>query len=151
MMRDFLMAVVNGTDGRSDTAETIVIAVLSSSVVGGIVSMMGKKVKSPESENDLAKLGNEFAHQMLEEARTERNELRLTIRELETAVVDSEKAINRLKSLLEEKDHKIQELEEAQLMLAQKLQANEPITLRDIFGDKAPHDVPLTHHSEDPV
>lgn len=125
------------------TAETVVVAILSSSVVGGIITLLTKKVRSPEAENDLARLGNEFAHQLLADAKSEREELRLSIRELEDIITDRTEAVDRLRSLLEEKDAIIQELEVRQIKLAGKLQAGVPITLQDIFGKKAPSEFQL--------
>lgn len=131
------------------TLQIIITALLSSGFVSGFIALLSKTVWSPESKNELARLGNEFAQQLLLEARSERQELRVTIQELEATVNVKNETINRLKHLAEEKDAVIHELEERQVMLAQKLQDGKPITLQDIFGDRAPKDFHLA--LDDPI
>ena len=121
-----------------DLIQSIIMGILSGGLVGGIMTLVTKKARSPESQNELARLGNEFATQMLEEARTERKELRLTISELEGHVSTKQGTIDRLTKLLQDKDDKIADLESRQHLLAQKLQRGEKITLADIFGKDAP-------------
>lgn len=118
--------------------QTIVSSALGGGVVAGIFSVITKKSKSPESQNELARLGNEFASKLLEDARVERKELRDTIKELESTKATQTSSIERLTALLEAKDDKIRELENRQQILAQKLQMGELITLKDIFGKDAP-------------
>ena len=125
-------------------AQMLVTALLSSGLVGGIIALLTKTVWSPESKNDLARLGNEFAQQLLSDAKSERQELRLTIHELEQSISTKNDAIERLKQLAAEKDRVISELEERRLKMAQKLQAGTAITLQDIFGDKAPREFHIT-------
>ena len=103
-----------------------------------------KKLWSPEAKNDLAKLGNDFARQLLQDAKSEREELRLTITELEDIVQENKASIDRLKALANEKDRVIQELERRMARLAEKVSSGDPITLQDIFGEKAPKDVVIT-------
>jgi septal ring factor EnvC (AmiA/AmiB activator) len=122
-----------------ETIQSIVVAVISGGLVSGIFTLVGKKTKSPESQNDLAKLGNEFAAQLLEDARAERKELRLSIQELENSNDVKQATINRLNDLLAQKDRRITELEERQNDMARKLQRGEAISLRDIFGHDAPN------------
>lgn len=121
-----------------DTLQILVAAVLSSGLVSGAITFLTKKARSPESQNQLAKLGNDFAAQLLTDARTEREELRLTIKELESSNDTKQSSIDRLTGLLNEKDRRINELEERQQVLAHKLQRGEAITLVDIFGAEAP-------------
>lgn len=130
-------------------AQLVIITIFSSGLFTGIFTVITRMVWSPESKNDLARLGNEFAHQLLEDARSERKELRLTIAELEELDTKNQAIIDRLQRLADEKDRVINELEERQVTLAKKLQRNERITLQDIFGDKAPKDFLLIH--EEPV
>lgn len=122
----------------STLAPIIATALLSSGFVTGIFTLISKRIWSPETRNDLARIGNEFAQHLLEEARTERNELRLTIEELRRDNITKEETIRRLQKLADEKDHLIHSLEDRQLLLARKLQSGEPISLRDIFGNTVP-------------
>lgn len=120
-------------------AQIFVSVVLSSGFVGGFFALLTKRMTSPESRNDLARLGNEFAHQLLQDARTEREELRLTINELEDIVTKKHDTIERLKHLAREKDLVIKELEHRLIVLAEKINSGQTITLKDIFGEKAPN------------
>lgn len=129
----------------ADLLQNVVTAVLSSGVVAGLFALLTKKSQSPESQNELARLGNEFAAKLLEDARTERAELRLTIKDLEGSIDTKQESIDRLKSLLDEKDKKIHVLEELQHKVATKLQQGHPLTLADIFGGDAP-DIMIGHH-----
>jgi len=124
-------------------AQFLVALFLSSSFMGGVFTIVTKKLWSPESKNELAKLGNEFAQQLLRDAKIEREELRLTIRELQDSISAKSQAIERLESLAKEKDKVIAELEERQYRMVNKLKEGIPITLKDIFGDKAPVDIQL--------
>jgi len=124
-----------------DLLQTIIAAVLSSGLISGIFTLVSKRSRSPESQNELARLGNEFASQLLEDARAERKELRATIIELEKSNSTKQETIDRLKSLLDEKDKRINELEDRQHILAGKLRAGEQITLADIFGKNAPSEI----------
>jgi septal ring factor EnvC (AmiA/AmiB activator) len=128
-----------------EALQAIITAILSGGFVGGAFSLFTKKSRSPESQNDLARLGNEFAAQLLEDARKERTELRLTISELEQtnkehveASTTKQESIDRLKRLLEDKNDRIRILETQRETVAQKLQNGEKITLADIFGRDAP-------------
>lgn len=121
-----------------EALQVLIAAVLSSGLVSGLITFLTKKARSPESQNQLAKLGNDFAAQLLTDARTERAELRLTITELESSNDTKQSSIDRLQGLLKEKDRRIEELENRQQVLAQKLQRGEVITLVDIFGSEAP-------------
>lgn len=133
---------------EASLAQIVVASLLSSGFVGGVIAALTKAMWSPESKNELAKLGNDFAQQLLEDAKTEREELRLTIKELESILTDHEASITRLKALAEEKDRVINELERRQTILASKLQQGLTITLKDIFGDKASNDVILHYGNE---
>lgn len=126
-------------------AQLIVTALLSSGFVTGMIALFGKTLTSPESKNDLARLGNEFAHQLLLDAKSEREELRLTIRELEQTNITQIDIIGRLEKLAHEKDKVIEELERRQIVIANKLQAGDPITLQDIFGPTAPKEFQLSN------
>lgn len=118
--------------------EVLITALLTSGFVTGIFTLVTKKVWSPESKNELARLGSEFAQQLLRDAKSEREELRLTIRELQETVSIHHKTIDRLEHLAKAKDKIIAELEERQFKMAEKLRQGLPITLIDIFGDDAP-------------
>lgn len=119
--------------------QSIVVALLTGGFVSGIFAVINKKTVSPESQNDLARLGNEFAAQLLKDAKEERAELRASITELEKSNETKEQSIKRLKKLLEEKDARIEILENHQQNVASKLQRGEPLTLFDIFGKDAPN------------
>ena len=121
-----------------DLFQAAIVAILSGGLVSGIFTLLSKRSRSPESQNELARLGNEFAAQLLEDARTERKELRLTIADLEKSNDTKQQSIDRLKALAEEKDRRIEALEQRQQVLAEKLQRGEQITLADIFGGEAP-------------
>jgi predicted nuclease with TOPRIM domain len=125
--------------------QNIIVSILGGGLVAGVFSLLTKKSKSPESQNELARLGDEFASQLLKEAQLERKELRLTIEELEKSVKEQstsiktlEESIERLKVILQAKDDRISELEDRQTLLAEKLQHGEKISLTDIFGKDAP-------------
>lgn len=122
--------------------QIVVSMLLSTGFVSGIFALLTKSMWSPESKNDLARMGNEFARQLLADAKSEREELRLTIHELEDLDTKNRNTIARLQKLLEDKNRKIQELERRLNDMAQKLHSGTPISLRDIFGDSAP-DHPL--------
>lgn len=118
--------------------QIFVTALLSSGLVGGLITLLSKRVWSPESKNELARIGSEFAQLLLEEARTEREELRMTIAELEASLLSKEEAIKRLNKMANEKDSVIQLLEERQFVVARKIQQGELVSLYDIFGPKTP-------------
>jgi len=118
--------------------QIVVTALLSSTVVGTIVASLFKLLWTPETKNDLARLGNEFAKELLDEARSEREELRTTIKALEGVVETKKEVIGRLYALAEEKDSRIEELEARQVHIANKLQLGQRITLQDVFGAKVP-------------
>lgn len=124
--------------GKVTAIQMVITALLSSGLVGGFITLVSKKVWSPESENELARIGNEFAQKLLEDARTEREELRTTIRELENGMASKEQTIDRLKRLADDKDAVIRLLEDRQYIVARKLQLGEIITVRDIFGPETP-------------
>lgn len=124
--------------------QLLISSLLGGGVVGGIFAVITKKSKSPESQNELARLGNEFASKLLEDARVERKELRDTIKELESTKAAQSTSIDKLNNILQAKDDKIQELENRQQILAHKLQIGEVITLKDIFGKDAPSTMYLT-------
>lgn len=121
--------------------QNIITSILSGGLVAGLFSLVTKRSKSPESQNELARLGNDFAAQLLKEAQLERTELRLTITELEKSLREQNKSIetledsiDRLKNLLKTKNDRIDELHKRQHLLAGKLQSGEKISLVDIFG-----------------
>lgn len=118
--------------------QVLVTALLSSGFIGGFLALIQKKIWSPESENDLVRIGNEFANQLLLEARVERKELRLTITELESVNASKEDSIARLLKIVENKDAMIRQLESRQYALAEKIREGEVITFRDLFGSDAP-------------
>lgn len=130
--------------------QLIAAIVMSSAFTTGLFSVLSKKLQSPEAKNDLTKLGNDFAHQLLTEARNEREQLRLTIKELSSTVVTKDETIDRLKHLLREKDQVIQDLELRQVRLAKKLREGTPITLKDVFGEVAPEGIMLTYETDTP-
>lgn len=121
-------------DSSFNYAQIVVTVLLSSGFVGGVMALLTKQMWSPESKNDLARLGNELAHQLLVDAKTEREELRLTIRELESTITEKGEVIARLNKIAHEKDRMISDLEDRQHKLALKIHLGEPITLYDIFG-----------------
>lgn len=133
-----------------DFIQQIVITLLTSGLITGIFALLTKRSRSPESQNELARLGNEFAAKLLEDARKEREELRITIDKLEGIKTqkDSElesknQAIQNLTNILADKNRKIEELEFRRGVVARKLQMGEIITLRDIFGADAPDEIGL--------
>ncbi len=123
--------------------QSLLIGIFGGGLVSGIFALLSKKARSPESQNELARLGNEFAAKLLEDARLERQELRETIRELEQSIFTKDETIQRLKTLLEQKDHQIRDLEQRRYVVAHKLQTGEKITLADIFGDDAPSNIQI--------
>lgn len=124
--------------GNATLAQIVVTALLSSGVVGGVLALITKSMWSPESKNELARLGNEFAQQLLQDAKVEREELRITIRDLEHSLSTKREIIERLNQLAEDKDVVIRDLEQRQIKMAEKLKKGLPITLQDIFGGTAP-------------
>ena len=120
--------------------QLLVTALLSSGLVGGFITLFTKKIWSPETKNDLARIGNEFAQLLLEEARAEREELRTTIRELETGLITKQETIEKLDKILDEKDLVIGLLEERQYVVARKIASGEVVSLYDIFGPRTPED-----------
>lgn len=124
--------------GNATLAQIVVTALLSSGMVGGVLALITKSMWSPESKNELARLGNEFAQQLLQDAKVEREELRITIRDLEHSLSTKREIIERLNQLAEDKDIVIRNLEERQIKMAEKLKKGLPITLQDIFGGNAP-------------
>lgn len=124
----------------TNTIQIIITALLSSGLVGGLITLFSKKVWSPEAHNDLAKIGNEFAHTLLEEARAEREELRQTIKDLEASIITKEETVRRLQRLADEKDQVISILEERQFVVARKIQRGEQVSIYDIFGPRAPEE-----------
>ena len=124
--------------GNTNIAQIVVTALLSSGLVGGFLALVTKSMWSPESKNELARLGNEFAQQLLQDAKVEREELRITIRDLEHSLSTKREIIERLNQLAEDKDIVIHDLEQRQIMMAEKLKQGKPITLQDIFGGNAP-------------
>lgn len=113
-----------------------ITALLSSGLVGGIMTIFSKKVWSPESKNELARIGNEFAQLLLEEARAEREELRRTIDELERVILEKKEALEKLEAIAREKDQVIHMLEDRQMMVARKIREGELVSLDDVFGPK---------------
>lgn len=123
--------------------QSAISAILSAAFIGGLFTMFTKKLWSPESKNDLAKIGNDFAAQLLKDAKSEREELRLSIHELEQSNATRQETINRLQTLLFDKDRTIRDLEDRQINIAKKLARGEAISLQDIFGHNAPPDFAL--------
>lgn len=124
--------------GNATLVQIVVTALLSSGMVGGVLALITKAEWSPESKNELARLGNEFAQQLLQDAKVEREELRITIRDLEHSLSTKREIIERLNKLAEDKDIVIRNLEQRQIDMAEKLKKGLPITLQDIFGGNAP-------------
>lgn len=104
-------------------------------IVTIIVAVINKKARTPSDENDSIRLGNDFLRGLLNDARTEREELRRTIEELRDDKKTHEEAVNRLEHLAKTKDDRIRELEEILERLTQKLQRGEVVSLQDILGD----------------
>lgn len=125
-------------DLTPDIIQTAVSSVVVAAVVSGIFTYVNKRSKSPESQNQLAQIGADFAAKLLSDAVVERRELRTTITELEKSNDVKQESIDRLKGILAEKDRRIADLVNRQHMVASKLQRGEVITLQDIFGDDAP-------------
>ena len=123
---------------NASVLQILITALLSSGFVGGLVALFTKQVWSPEAKNDLSRLGNEFARQLLSDAKAEREELRLTIHELENNMATTQVTVARLNAMAEEKDRVIAEFEQRLTKMARKLQQGLPISMQDIFGDKAP-------------
>lgn len=132
-----------------NTLQVIIAAVLSSSFIGGVFTLLTKKVSSPENKTSLASLSNEFASQLLTDARAEREELRLTIRELERLLGKNEDTIKRLNALLVEKDRRITELDEHRKVMLTKINLGQRVTLTDLFGDIAPPGIIIKTDQED--
>jgi hypothetical protein len=120
--------------GDPNLAVIIITALMSSSVVAALVTLFSKKVVSPEAKIDLARMGSEFAHQLLMDAKVEREELRLTIKELEGLVQEKNDSIKRLTKVLDEKERVIRKLERTQVVMINKLRLGEPVKLEDITG-----------------
>ncbi len=127
----------------ADSFTTTIFAVLGLLMGAGglgtvLVQTIGKRVKTPADENERTKLGNEFLRSLLEDARKEREELRMTIDELRALDVKNTEAIRRLQTIADSKDDRIRELESRQAANAAKLQAGHPLTLADILGTTPP-------------
>ena len=120
-----------------DTHVVTAVALLSS-FISSITTIAVKKLVSPESRNELARIGNEFAEQLLKEARSEREELRATISELEGVLVANHETITKLRHIANEKDLVIQELESRRFNVALKLRNGQTVTAEDVFGAKVP-------------
>lgn len=120
-----------------DTHVATVIA-LSSSFISSLTTIAVKKLVSPESRNELARIGNEFAEQLLREARSEREQLRATITELESVLVANHETITKLRRIAHEKDMVIQELEARRFTVALKLKHGQTISAEDVFGARVP-------------
>lgn len=122
-----------------DLLQSTVVAGLVSALVLGIFQLINRKTRTPETEAERTRLGNEFLRGLLDDARKEREELRTTINELKQTNETNEDAIHRLEALLANKTQRIEYLESRQQLLAGKLQRGEQITLADIFGADAPN------------
>ena len=120
-----------------DTHVVTAVALLSS-FISSITTIAVKKLVSPEARNELARIGNEFAEQLLKEARSEREELRATISELEGVLVANHETITKLRHIANEKDLVIQELESRRFNVALKLRNGQTVTAEDVFGAKVP-------------
>lgn len=138
--------------------QTVIIALIGSGLFQAVSTVVSKRSKSPESQNELARLGNEFASKLLEDARVERKELKDTIVQLESIkssqaneLETKNNAINKLQQILHEKELKITDLENRQQEVARKLQVGEKITLSDIFGRDAPQGIHVIVDSKDAV
>jgi phage-related minor tail protein len=114
-----------------------IIAFLSS-LVSSLTTIAVKKERSPESKNELARIGNEFAEQLLNEARSEREQLRATISELESVLATNHDTMTTLRRIAVEKDLVIQELEARRFNVALKLRNGQKVTYEDVFGTKVP-------------
>lgn len=123
----------------AELLQSTVVAGLVSAVVLGIFQLINRRTRTPESEAERTRLGNDFLRGLLDDARKEREELRATITELKQTNETNVDAIRRLQTLLDDKTDRIEKLEDRQQMLAGKLQAGEQITLADIFGSDAPN------------
>lgn len=139
-----LTAADTETIFTGDFLQSAISSLLGGGVVAGIFAVITKKSSSPESQNELARLGNDFASKLLEDARAERKELRDTIKELESTKSAQSASIEKLNGILSSKDEKIRELEDRQQTLAHKLRLGEKITLKDIFGKDAPSEITFT-------
>jgi septal ring factor EnvC (AmiA/AmiB activator) len=126
---DLLQAALSGSLGAAVVTGAFLL-------VNGLVS---KRLRSPADENERTKLGNDFLRSLLEDARKEREELRMTIKELKESGETKDETIARLETLAESKDSRIEELETRIENMARKLQAGDIITLQDVFGPDAPH------------
>ena len=120
-----------------DTHIVTAVALLSS-FISSITTIAVKKLVSPEARNELARIGNEFAEQLLKEARSEREELRATISELEGVLAANHETITKLRHIANEKDLVIQELESRRFNVALKLRNGQTVTAEDVFGAKVP-------------
>lgn len=123
----------------AELLQSTVVAGLVSAVVLGIFQLINRRTRTPESEAERTRLGNDFLRGLLDDARKEREELRATITELKQTNETNVDAIRRLQTLLDDKTDRIEKLEDRQQMLAEKLQSGEQITLADIFGADAPN------------
>jgi septal ring factor EnvC (AmiA/AmiB activator) len=122
-----------------DLLQSTVVGVVAAALVTGLFNLISRKSRTPETEAERTRLGNEFLRGLLEDARKEREELRTTITELKQTNETNEDAIGRLETLLANKTRRIEYLESRQQLLAEKLQHGEQITLADIFGADAPN------------
>lgn len=99
-----------------------------------LLAIFGKKIWGASDQNESVKLGNEFLRGLLNDARTEREELRKTIDDLRADAKSHADAIARLTSILTSKDARIQQLETLLEALTEKLRRGEAITLADLLA-----------------
>lgn len=126
-----------------NSAQIIVTAILSSGLVTGFFAYFNKRTWSPESKNELARMGSEFAQQLLRDAKAEREELRATIKELQEFADTKQETIDRLRKICDDKDEVIEILEKQQVVVAQRIKNRQTITLKDVFGEGLTEDIRL--------
>lgn len=113
-------------------AGQVITAVVT--VAAALIALFGKRIPSKAEDNENMKLGNELLRGLLEDARSERAALKITIDDLRADRVAHVAAVERLEALLQQKDTRIAALELAISGIAAKLGRGEIITLTDLVG-----------------
>ena len=122
----------------TDAAQYIAIITSIGSIVAAIIAVIGaiasRRLRTPSDDNDATRVAREWYRGMLEDAKSEREELRKSIEELRTVGLEKNAAIFRLEKLVRHKDERIAELEERQRKNVEKLRDGQVLTLSDILG-----------------
>lgn len=118
--------------------QQIVLSMVSSGVLVALITAFSRLLPSSDvkrqEQNELINMGNEFAKELLDQARVEREELRKTLAELAEIRVKNNVTIAKLEQLVIDKDYTIREMETRQYAVASKIRMDLPVTDVDIFG-----------------